>query len=391
MTLNRHSLVRSLFFLLVLVVFLFATSALLAQIRTQSDDLIDVADALSDMAFFAAGDLTVSAKSTDDIFAAGGDISIEGAQADHMLAAGGDIIVTDISFHDLIIGGGNLTLMSGIVTDDVVAAGGDINIKPDFLIKGSLMVTGGDVLVETPVGAELRAAAGKLRLMANVSGDAQLVGENITIGPDVNIGGDLRYRAANFSMDPSAVVAGEIIELEAAPPPDIEKWGAKAGAAVAIFAFAFLIGMAVLVVAIALSLPSLMNSAAAMIREKPLSTLGVGFLVVLATPVVIALLFASVFGAPLAMLIGVIFLAVAPVAFAASSYYVGMLGRGFITKTGDASPSAAARMGWSLLATILLILVGLIPIAGGFFWIVAFVLGVGAVMTRGGKALALKA
>lgn len=391
MTLNRHLFARILFFCLLIVVLLFATSALLAQIRTQSDDFVNVADTLSDMAFFAAGDLTVSAKSTDDIFAAGGDISIEGAQADHMLTAGGDIVVTDVSFRDLIVGGGNLTLMSGTVTDDVVAAGGDINIKPDFVIQGSLMVTGGDVLIETPIGAELRAAAGKLRLMADVSGDTHLVGENITIGPNVNISGDLRYRAANFSMDPSAAVSGEIIELETTPPPDLEKWGAKAGAAIMIFAFAFLIGMVVLAVVIALSLPSLMNSSAAMIREKPLSTLGIGFLIVLAMPVTIALLFASVFGAPLAMLLGVIFLAVAPVAFAAFSYYVGMLGRGFLAKSKDTMPGIVARMGWTLLASILLILIGLIPIAGSFFWLVAFVLGVGAVMTRGGKALALKA
>ena len=391
MTINRHSVSRFLLFLLLLAILLFATGALLAQIRTQSDDLVEVTDILPDMAFFAAGDLIVSAKSTDDVFAAGGDVSIDGAQADHMLAAGGDVIVTNAAFHDLIIAGGNINLVSGSVTDDVVAAGGDLDVNPDFNIKGSLMITGGDVLIGAPVGGELRAAAGHLRLNANVAGDAHLVGGDVTIGPNVQIGGDLRHRTQRLTIDPSATVLGEIIELEPAPRPDVEKWGMTAAAALTVFALAFLIGMAVLIIVIALALPSLMNSAAAMIREKPLSTLGIGFLIVVAAPVVIAILFASVFGAPLALLIGVIFVAAAPLAIAAFAYFVGMMGRNLISKNAESEPGVTARMGWSFMAAVLLVVVGLIPLAGGLVWILAYVLGIGAVMTRGGKALALNA
>ena len=391
MTLHRHFVLRLLLFAFLLVILLFATGALLAQIKTQSDDLVEVTDVLPDMAFFAAGDLTVSAKSTDDIFAAGGDVSINGAQADHMLAAGGDLILTDVAFHDLVVAGGNVNFASGSVIDDVVAAGGDIDIKPEFNIGGSLMITGGAVVIDTPVGGELRAAAGRLRLGANVKGDAHLVGDKITLGPNIEIGGDLRYRSPHLVMDPSVVVGGDVIELEPAPTPDMEKWGVKAAAALTIFALAFLVGMAVLVIVIALALPSLMNSAAAMIQEKPFSTLGIGFLIVIAAPMVIALLFASVFGAPLALLIAVIFLAAAPLAIAAFVYYVGMLGRKMISKDTKEAPGIAARAVWSLIATLALVAIGLIPIVGGFFWLVAYVLGIGAVMTRGGKALALKA
>ncbi len=391
MTINRHFISRLLLFLLLLAILLFATGALLAQIRTQSDDLVEVADILPDMAFFAAGDLLVSAKSTDDVFAAGGDVSLDGAQADHMIAAGGDVIVTNAAFNDLIIAGGNINLVSGSIADDVVAAGGDLDVKPDFDIKGSLVITGGDVSIGAPVGGELRAAAGHLRLNANVAGDAHLVGDDVTIGPNVQIGGDLRHRTRKLTIDPSATVSGEIIELEPAPRPDMEKWGATAAAAVAVFALAFLIGMAVLIVVIALALPSLMNSTAAMIREKPLSTLGIGFLIVVAAPIVIMVLFASVFGAPLALLIGVIFIAAAPLAIAAFAYFVGMLGRNLISKNAEGEPGVAARMGWSFAAATLLVIVGLIPLAGGLLWIIAYVLGIGAVMTRGGKALALNA
>ena len=58
----------------------------------------------------------------------------------------------------------------------------------------------------------------------------------------------------------------------------------------------------------------------------------------------------------------------------------------------DATPPGAfARILWSALAVILLALLSIIPILGGLVWIIAFVTGLGAVMTKGGKALALKA
>lgn len=390
MTIAKRRLARLLLFLLFLAALLFATGVLRAQIETRSGDIVEAAEAFPDMTFFAAGDLTVNAKSTDDIFAAGGDVTLANAQADHMIAAGGNVIIDNVAFHDLIVAGGDIGFISGTIVDDVVGAGGDLRLNPEFKIDGSAMLTGGDVAIDTPIGGELRAAAGRLRLNASVMGDAHLVGEDVSIGPGVSIGGDLRHRAQKFSIDPSAVVAGEIIELEPATPPDVERWGVKAAAAIAVFAVAFLVGMAILVIVIAFALPGLMNSASSMIRSKPLTTLGIGFLVIAAAPVVIAVLFATVLGVPLALLIGVIYLAAAPLAIAAFIYYVGMLARRIISNSDNELPSAFSRILWSGLASVLLVLLGLVPIAGGFFWLVAYTIGMGAVMTRGGKALAMQ-
>ena len=390
MTVNHRLAQRSLFLILLLAILLFAAGGLLAQIETRSGDRVDASDIFPDMAFFAAGKLNVTAKSTDDVFAAGGDVTINEAQADHMITAGGDIIITEIAFHDLIAAGGDIHFVSGTVADDVVATGGALDLRPEFKISGSAVLSGGDIDIEAPIGGELRAAAGQLRLNASVEGDAHLVGDKVEVGPKTRIGGDLRHRADKIDISPEAFVAGEIIELESPTPPDMEKWGVAAAAAIAIFALAFLIGMGLLVVVIALALPSLMNSAAAMIAEKPLSTLGIGFLITAAAPVVIALLFATVFGVPLAMLIGVTYLAAAPLAIAAFAYFLGMQGRRAFGSDGG-NPSIGARIMWSALAVGALVVIGLIPFIGALVWLSAYVFGMGAVMTRGGKALALNA
>lgn len=387
----RRFLNKSLLVLFLLVVLFFATGALFAQIVTRSGESIDAADILPDMAFLSARELTISAKSTDDIFAAGGDISINGAQADHLLAAGGDITVVNAAVHDLVLFGADATLVSGIATDDLVAAVGDLDIQADFKIGGSAVLSGGELTIAAPVGGELRAAGGRINLAANVEGDAHLVGEKVMIGPNVRIGGDLRHRAHEIVIDPTAVIVGEMVRLEPVRRPDLERWGAKAAAAAALFALAFLIGIGVLVVAIALALPALMNSSAAMIRNKPLSTLGVGFLISVAAPVVIVILLASLFGIPLALLIAVIYAAAAPLALAAFAYFVGIEGRRAISKGAGEPPGAFARALWTALAAGGLIVVAVIPLLGGLVWLLAYMVGIGAVMTRGGKALAVKA
>jgi hypothetical protein len=68
-----------------------------------------------------------------------------------------------------------------------------------------------------------------------------------------------------------------------------------------------------------------------------------------------------------------------------------MIGRNAKAKDGAAAPGIAARMARSALAALVLVVVGLIPILGQLVWLLAYVMGVGAVMTRGGKALAVKA
>ncbi|MEL7486830.1 MAG: hypothetical protein AAGJ87_06410 [Pseudomonadota bacterium] len=391
MAMQNRRLSNLLLLLLILAALLFATSVLKAQISSEAKDVLETTGALPDMAFFSAGDLTVTAMSTDDIFAAGGDVRLNKAQADHMIVAGGDVIATEIAFRDLVVAGGDVALVSGLVADDVVAAAGDLRIDPAFKINGSAVLTAGEAAINAPVGAELRAAAGRLRLNANVASDAHLVGDSVVIGPGVTIGGDLRYRAQTFTMDPSVVISGKVIELEPATTPDMERWGVKVAAAFALFALAFLIGLAILVIVVALSLPGLMNGSADMIRTKPLKTLGLGFIIVAAAPIVVAILFSTVVGVPLALMIGALYVAAAPLAIAAFVYFTGMSARRLMSKPGGDLPRAASRAAWTALAAGALIILGLIPIAGGLFWLIAYTIGMGAVMTRGAKALAPEA
>lgn len=386
----EHKYGRTFFVLGIFLIILFGTSVARSQITTKSDENVEATESLTDMAFLAAKNLTISVQSTDDVFAAGGDINIKGAKADHLISAGGDIIVNNAKLKDLILAGGKIHLLSGTVEDDIVAAAGKLNIEPEFKVTNSAMLAASDLTINTPIGGDLRAVGESVKLKSNVAGDAQLFGETVTIGPNVRITGNLRYRAEDFQMDPKATVIGSVTKLEDEDAPDeFEEFGMKAVGVIAVFALIVTMGLAILVGASAAIFPGLMNNAAKMIKEKPLPTVGIGFLIVVTGPLILGLLFATVLGIPLALLIGAFYLVAAPLALAASAYFLGQRGRELFRKTPWIDPpNMGARIGWTFVGIVALILIGIVPILGAITWLLAYVFGMGAIATQGQKALA---
>ncbi|NNC36412.1 MAG: hypothetical protein HKO02_03065 [Hyphomonadaceae bacterium] len=371
-----------------LLVLVFVMSPAASQIITKSDKSIAESGEATDMSFFAGEKLRLSLKSTDDVFVAGGEVIADKVTADHLVVAGGEVTISDVDVNDIMTAAGKLSFKSGTVSDDIVAAAGDMVVNEGFNIGGSAVLTGGNVTIDAPISGELRVAAAKLRLNADVNGNAQLIADDIYIGPEVKIDGDLRYRGKTLEISPTAVVTGAQVELAEGEYEQFEVWGKRSAAVMAAFVIAFLLGILLLVVFICMALPGLMASAANMMREKPLPTLAIGFLITVIFPAAIGLLFASVLGVPLAILLLIFFVAIAPIAIAAASYFIGMEGRKRIAKKTDSPPSIGERIGWPLLAFVVLVILGLVPFIGKMVWVVIFAFGMGAVATRGGKALA---
>ncbi|WP_114520858.1 hypothetical protein [Altererythrobacter sp. ZODW24] len=375
---------------LILLTF-FTASRVNPQITGEVGNNIDVGMKAPDMSFFSADDINLKVNSTDDVFAAGGTINVDSTSADHLVIAGGGITVKNVTIEDLFAAGGELDLVSGKVADDIVVAGGDVFVRPGFSIGGSAVVAGGDARFEAAVPVDLRIGAGSVYLNSVVGGDARLSGDKVTLGPQARIGGDLLYRTENLIIQPGAVVNGRRMVL---PPEDhstFESWGRGAGKLFAMLAVAVTLGFAVLVVAIAIAMPSLMRSSADFIRSKPLKSLGFGVLVAVGVPLAIVLLVASVIGAPVAMLLAAICFAITPVAVAATAYLLGIEARKLMTKADDHPTAWTARLFWPALGAAAILLLGMIPVLGLLVWLFAMLFGLGAVVSRGGKALAQNA
>lgn len=374
---------------LIIILILFAATRGESQTPGESGETAETGIVVPDMTFFSAEDVTVRVNSTDDVFAAGGTVRVDQTSADHLVLAGGDISVADVSIQDLFAAGGTIKLVSGGASDDIVAAGGEIDVGPDFTIGSSAVLTGGEVRIETPVPADLRVGAGDAYINSQVGGDARLSGELVTLGPKARIAGDLFYRTGNLVLEPGAVVTGRQLPMPETDRSAMEAWGQGAGRLFAMFALSVLVGFTVLVMVIAVAVPALMRSASDMIRQRPLQSLGIGALIAVGAPFLIVLLFASVVGTPLAMLVAAICIALTPVALAATAYFAGMEARRIATGQKEPPVGILARLLWPALGAAIILILGLIPLAGLLVWILALLFGLGAIATRGGKALAV--
>lgn len=391
MAFNMRSFTKLLFIMVLVSLTLLVVNRANPQITGEVGEIIDVGMKPPDMSFFSADQINLRIDSTDDVFAAGSTIRVDTTSADHLVIAGGEISIMNVSIQDLFAAGGKLDMISGKVADDIVVAGGEISIRPGFGIGGSAVIAGGKARIEAPVPVDLRVGAGDVYLNSAVGGDARLSGDIVTLGPGARIGGDLMYRTENLVIQPGAVIIGRRMILPAQDRSTFENWGRGAGELFAMFALAFTIGFTVLVVVIAIAVPGLMRSSAEFIRTKPLASLGFGVLVAVGVPLAIVLLFASIIGVPLAMLLGAICLAITPVAVAATAYLLGMEARKFMTRA-DTPPTAwSARLLWPALGAIIILALGMIPLLGLAVWLFAMLFGLGAVVVRGGRALARNA
>lgn len=386
----KHGLIWKILIAVTLIVMaLFATTRVASQITEKSGDVVNSRLNLTDMAFFAGNQINLKISSTDDIFAAGGSIISDNTSADHLVLAGGQVTVNIASVKDIFIAGGKIDLASGTLSDDLVAAGGEVDIRSGLSIGGSAVVSGNEVRIDAPIKMDLRAAAGSLYVNSAVGGDAKLMGDVVELGPKARIGGNLQYRTGTLKISPEAIIGGTKTKLPAGDYAEFERWGKDGAWLLAFFALTFIAGMALLVVAITLALPGLMSRAATAMREKWLQSVGTGLLVIILVPITLFMLFATVIGVPLAMLIVALLMTAMPLAFAATAYFLGTEVRRMIGKKPAASPlGASERLLWPSIAVVIILLLGMIPYLGGLVWLVALIFGLGALIVSGGKAIA---
>jgi len=352
-------------------------------VELQSGDEVVVSGQHDQLVLAAGGEVKLALTATDDVVASGGDLIVDGSVLDHLFISGGELSVSNSTIRDLFAAGGEIDVITGEVSDDLIAAGGRITLGPEARIGGDVVIAGGNLRVESPIGGGLRAAGGTISLYGAINGDVYLDGGSIEIGPDTHILGTLTHRGRSVDIAPEAQVDGQITALRPRAEPDLRPLKMLAGWA----AMTILFGMFLMGIVIAFALPRLMNGAAALQRRRPLSMFGLGIAIAVLTPIIAIFLMVTVFGLPLAFVLFAALVLLWPLSIVAAAYGIGMLIRGR-TRMNAGAPTGGARVLWGGLGMILLLLLGLIPIAGFFIWLIAYFFGAGAVIAESWRALA---
>ncbi len=324
------------------------------EIKRNGEDLLargpapSVTDSVHGDAILAGGDIGFSGSAAGDYLGAGGKQMIGGRVHGSLRAAGGDIHVTAAVDRNATIVGGNVELDSAaVVARNVYLAGGNIRVKG--AVQGSLLASGGNVVLNGLVGRDVEINAGAL-----------------TLGPHAQIAGNLRYRvpARKVHIDPAARVSGTTTVLPVR---------SGLGMFRLLLLLGFLVGGGVVVALV----PRFVSDAAEIMREQPgrSALVGLGWLCLI--PIVIVIAAITIIGIPLALLTTAVYIALVYLARVPLAVWLGQRVLG-----GRARAGRQGALLNFLVGGFLLLVVGFIPVIGPLAMAIITILGLGAFLLR---------
>lgn len=242
--------------------------------------------------YTVANTLTVTGQTQGDLVAAGGMVTVDGSVEQDLILAGGNVYINGNVGDDARIGGGNVNINSRI-GGDLLVGGGNITIGDRAEIMGDLIVGGGNVIVNAPVRGMVRIGGGTVTMNSRVEGDIRaVISESLVFGAAASVGGKVSYKSPKEAiMQPGANVPN----LEYTP---YQKQGSRAKMA-GIFTAAFLIKLAAWFLAAWLLYSyrkSRFEKLANEVKSKPIESLGLGLLALIAWPLALVILLITAVG-----------------------------------------------------------------------------------------------
>lgn len=327
--------------------------------------------------FFGAGE-TVDIRGTvnDDIYVAGGQVTIDGTVNGDVLTAGGNVTINGTVSDDVRVAGGNI-IISGSIGKNLTVFGGNITLTRDARVTGNIVLGGGNVQIDGTVGGNITGGGGTVTVANAVGGDVYLGVGTLEMGQEALVGGNLTYVTENEMTVPSDRVKGTITKKSPeefkGPWNEIQKEqkAATQGGWFVVELLAFLAALAVGSVLV-LAAPHYASSMGRMVEQRPWSSLGLGIVLLIVTPIAAAILMITIIGLPA----GLITLALYAISIYLAKFPVALwIGRK-ITPSKE-TKATLAQMAIGLLA---IYVVGLIPILGAFVKFLTLLIGLGALV-----------
>ena len=298
------------------------------------------------------------------------------------------------------------------VDGDLVATGGQVILAGT--VTGDVLAAAGSTTITGQVDGDLRAGTGQARIEGRVGEDVLLGAGQATVASGSRIGGDLIFATGRMQMD--GAVAGSVLgstgnyteagsvggsERVNLAEPDVAQEPTVADRVLdGLRRYVSILAIGVLLPWL---LPRMFRGAAGTARERPLVSLGVGFLgfigviVALVLLILITVVVAVVLGllglesltgvtvfAGLLVAAIIVFLLVLAVGFVAQAVAGLALGRLVVRGEGRSFP---ASLGALALGVLVVVLVAAIPIVGGWLEALLVLLGLGALLLMARRAI----
>lgn len=329
---------------------------------------LTITEPVAEDLYATAGTLVLDTTVAGDAVLAAGTLTLAGDVASDALLAGGTVDIDGVVGDDLRAAGGTVNLR-GLVTDQAIVAGGAVTFTADSAVGGRAWIAGNAVDVQGQVAGDLRVTGARVSIAGSIGGNAEVTGSDVRIEPGAFIAGDLVIRGtAEPVIAEDARILGDVVTV-----PD----GADAAAAEAAPGIAgrLLLALAVFLAAAALwrLFPALVERAGGELRAAPGRTLLGGVLALAGSPVLILVLFGTVVGWLLALVLVAAFaLAVAAAGLLALAAIAGL-----VAGRAGAAPGWGRRLTLLALVSAGAVLLQAVPGLGGLVTVALWVAGLG--------------
>jgi cytoskeletal protein CcmA (bactofilin family) len=319
---------------------------------------------IDDDYYVAGGVVDIDASIAGDVIVAGGEIYIGHLVEGDIIAAGGTLKIRGEVRDDVRIAGGDINI-DAVIADDLAAAGGSITLSPGTTVGGNAWLAGGEIHLAGTILGNLKLAGGHIRLSGTVRGDVEIDGAEIEILEGARIDGRLDYKSPRpVTADDGATVSGKITYQ--ATDWDYGDHG---------YGLFFSITLAIASILFYLFFPHYTVASVKRIGSDPWTSLGLGFVFTVATPMVAFMLMLIVLG----LWVGLSLLALYCVALL-SGFLIGCF---FVADRGaKLFRQNIASRGRRLISVVVVIfllgLIQMIPLLGGLILFLLLLFGLGA-------------
>lgn len=315
--------------------------------------------------YLAESRIMISQPLGGDLVAAGGTVDVRAPVAGDVLAAGGTVLVSQGAGGDVRVAGGKVSV-TGLVAGDIAAAGGTVRVRG---AGRSIYAAGGSVDVEGSSAGDVTIYGANVFLSGDYQGDVSVVASNkLTLGENTHIHGQLRYSAPEELTVPDTVHidGGARYTGAYAYVPTNKQVHQYALIGTILFFLVRVLAGAIVAGLIAGLFPAFVERICSLVLTRDTQRSGkmfiIGLLVAIGIPLLSLFLLVSFVGAELAVLLIVGYIFLALIGYAST----GILAGAILRKTVLDRLQGPRELGWSdaVLGTVLVHLVGLVPLLG---------------------------
>jgi len=334
----------------------------------EADETVTKRGTVNDDYYAAGGIVDIDANIVGDVVVSGGELFLGKKILGDVIAAGGTIHLRGVMQDDVRIAGGEINI-DATINDDLAAAGGEIRISSATIINGEAWLAGGDVYIAGKANKGLSIAAGNIRISGIVRGDVNLEGGEIHILEGAVIDGNLHYKSPNEAIiHPAAKIKGKITYEQT-------DWGHSHRS----YGIFFSLTMIVAALVLFRLFPGFTMSAAGRISVDPWKNLGVGFGLLVITPIAAVLFMSLVLGVWVGLAILALYFVSLLIGLLISCFFLGDWGARLLHKN---IATTGHRLASVSIAIIFVGIIQLIPVIGGLFICALVLLGLGSAISQ---------